>query len=376
MRVFSTEHLNKIFAEEGKFDAVKNLMFDMVDKKELFDADGNVISAQKADSAVKKVIFEILGIDENASKRDRNRALKRHGYELFEVIEDTIDRQINRGFQSSEWFNGFVEQKNLKAGDKNEFWTEDNTMLSVAKVEKGNHDLYLQRLGQGKSYSVTTSDYVVAIGADIDLYLRGVEDFSKMIEKIAEAYLNKVQGDMLAQVMGVGSVVPVPDVFHGEGVLDNTTKDAFDQLIEDIAGVNNSGVYIIGTKTALKKLSNLTDVNWRSVDAKSDVYRMGRLGTYEGTMLMEVPQRFDATETFEGATINRLVRNDRLLIMPMSGDKFVKFVDVGETEIIEKNEKGQRQDDTMKYEAHREMGVGVQLGRYFGVWDIAAANNG
>lgn len=50
---------------------------------------------------------------------------------------------------------------------------------------------------------------------------------------------------------------------------------------------------------------------------------------------------------------------------------FIKFVDVGETEIYEITDKGDRMDDTMKYEVQRSMGVGTQIGRYFGVWTLA-----
>ena len=53
-----------------------------------------------------------------------------------------------------------------------------------------------------------------------------------------------------------------------------------------------------------------------------------------------------------------------LFIMPQVEDKFIKFVDVGETEIYEITDKGDRMDDTMKYEVQRSMGVGTQIGRY------------
>ena len=39
--------------------------------------------------------------------------------------------------------------------------------------------------------------------------------------------------------------------------------------------------------------------------------------------------------------------------------------------MYEVNEKGARMDDTMKYEVQRSMGVGTQIGRYFGVWTLA-----
>ena len=57
--------------------------------------------------------------------------------------------------------------------------------------------------------------------------------------------------------------------------------------------------------------------------------------------------------------------------MPQVEDKFIKFVDVGETEITEITDKAQRMDDTMKYEVQRSKGVATQIGRYFGMWTLA-----
>ncbi len=86
--------------------------------------------------------------------------------------------------------------------------------------------------------------------------------------------------------------VPQPAMFVGNGILDANSKNNFDDIIANVGAANESDVYILGTKVALKKLSGLTDVNWRSDSQKEDVASMGRLGAYEGTTLIEIPQRF------------------------------------------------------------------------------------
>ena len=170
---------------------------------------------------------------------------------------------------------------------------------------------------------------------------------------------------MYAEVMNAGNSLPAQ--FKGTGTLGASTKDKFDTLIEDVAIANdNVPVYIMGTKTALKKLTALADIDWVTDDQKDSVARTGRLGYYEGVTLMEIPQRFALNDTTK-----KLVDSTKLLIMPQTEDKFVKFVDVGETEIMEITEKGERMDDTMKYEVQRAMGIGTQIGQYFGMWQIA-----
>lgn len=226
----------------------------------------------------------------------------------------------------------------------------------------------MQRLGSGESYTVATSVYGIAVGADIDMYLAGRLDWSKFTDACARAFVLKIQNDMYAEVMNAGEQLPAQ--FKGTGALGTTTKDAFDTLIEDVEIANgNVPVYIIGTKTALKKLTALADIDWVTEGQKESVANTGRLGSYEGVTLFEIPQRFALNDTSK-----KLVDSKKLLIMPQTEDKFVKFVDVGETEINEITEKGEangRMDDTMKYEVQRAMGIGTQIGRYFGYWKLA-----
>ena len=67
----------------------------------------------------------------------------------------------------------------------------------------------------------------------------------------------------------------------------------------------------------------------------------------------------------------KLIKPGKLYIMPNVDNKFVKFTDVGETEIREESEKGDRNDDFQTYEVQREMGIAVILDKYHGVFNIA-----
>ena len=92
--------------------------------------------------------------------------------------------------------------------------------------------------------------------------------------------------------------------------------------------------------------------------------KLGRLGTYETTTLVEIPQRFVKNDVTK-----KLIKPGTLLIVPNVDNKFCKFVDVGETEIVEVTEKADRADDFMTYEVQREMGIACIFDRYFGVLD-------
>lgn len=351
---------------EENYEGFKRLTYELNhNPNEIFDEEGNRISKRDAESAVRKFVFAIMGLNENSSKRERNRAMKKHGMELFEVMEEEIDIKVETGFKESEFFNNYVEQRNLSRGDNQEFWTNDKVILSVTKISGDHHDFTLQRLGSGESYTVTTSVYGIAVGADIDMYLAGRYDWAKLTDQCAAAFVRKVQNDIYAEMMNAGKKLPAQ--FRGTGAISKDTKDKIDQLLEDVSMANDGAqVVIMGTRTALQQFSNLIDINWISDDQKKDMATMGRLGYYGPYTLLELPQRFVLNDTTK-----KLLDPKKLFFMPQVEDKFIKFVDVGETEIYEVNETGDRMDDTMKYEVQRSMGVGCQLGRYFGEWTIA-----
>jgi hypothetical protein len=167
--------------------------------------------------------------------------------------------------------------------------------------------------------------------------------------------------------MGASTSLPNAEQFNKAGALSAANKATFDQLIEDVQTANDGAeVVIMGTKTALKKITALADVDWASPEQKEAVTNTGRLGWYEGTTLIEIPQRFK-----ENDVTQKLVDNTKLLIMPRVENKFAKFLDGGETE-IEVTERGETMNDQQTYEVQREMGIGVITSIYFGCWTITA----
>lgn len=123
--------------------SVRNLMFDVASKKEIFDAEQNrVISKSEADDAIRQVCYEKLGLHEKSSDRDIARALKKEAaQEIFEIIEEIVDIEVTKGWESNEFFNNFVETRNLADGDDNEFWSQEDIILTVAKINGDSHDL-------------------------------------------------------------------------------------------------------------------------------------------------------------------------------------------------------------------------------------------
>lgn len=150
--IFSTENLNRVFAEENKFERFEALRSDLLRGNALYDFDeeGNrfEISKKQANQAIRKVLLEICGLNEETVKNSklRKRAIKNHGMEMFEVTETDVEFKVETGLQSDEWFDRFVEYGNERLGDHNEFWTKEDVMFVVAEVAGDLHDFNKSRV--------------------------------------------------------------------------------------------------------------------------------------------------------------------------------------------------------------------------------------
>ena len=362
---FSTRVMDVFSSMGTSYDEVKNLMFDLY-KGELSDG----ITKKDAEDKIREVSLKIFGLTKDSSKRDRKRAYAEHGRQFFDVIEEITDWTVSTGLKENEWFNVLVNYKNMADGDENLFYNEhEEVILSVARMGKRHHDTMLQRLPEGSTYSVETDLYGAAVGADIDRYLLGQEDWTKLIDAITKAFVVMVQNLIFTEILAAPAKLPVQAGFVESGALAEGTRKKFNKVLQNVSVANdNAEVVIMGTMVGLQELENLIKVDWISSSQKESVASMGRLGNYGRYQLVEIPQRFAKNDVTKD-----MYDDNRLWIFASGDDKLVDMIDVGETlidEITERGEANGRIDDIMKYEVQRELGVATRLGRYFGCWTI------
>ena len=345
---------------------IRNLIMDRTHKIAIFDTENNRnVSDREADDAIRNYLFSELGLNEKSSNKEIKRALESEaGRAFFEILEEIVDEIIITGWQDNEFFNNFVEVRNMSDGDANEFWTDKDIILDVAKISGDMHDLVMQKFNEGQSFSVPTAVYGIKVGSDIRMFLTGRSDWNKFTSAVARAFVNAIQEELYSEFMDAANKLPVTDGFRGNGALTSASKDAFDEIISNVETVNGTQVVILGTKTALKKLNNLSDVDWRANSQKEAVAANGILGSYEGTTLIEIPQRFEFNNVGK-----KLVDDTKLLIFPVVSYKPIKFVDYGVKE-FEITQVGEYQNDLQSFEAQRRMGVSTIITRYFGEWNL------
>ena len=361
-------HVRGIFEnDETKFVAFNKLMVDAsINKYE------EGIDAKTANEKIRKVFREAIGVSENATKQEIRKAIKKRANAqiLFDLIEELVPNLLKSGWAENPFFREFVEERYLDEGDENIFYSEDNSVLTVSKVSGSHWDLDRQRLGKGSSFSIETSEYGIAIYSEYEKLICGLEDFATFITKIYEAIDRFVNEAIYQALMDAAEKLPGGASGAGQwvktGALDENTRSTLVQLVEDVqmaTGANE--VVVMGTKSALSKVTGLQNVDWISNEMKNERHTTGRMGMWEGIRLVEIKQGFAL-----GDTKNKLVDDKVLFIMPVMDNKFIKLVNYGETQISQVTDKDRNRDMSNEYEVLYKMGINVILNTVFGVWEI------
>lgn len=355
---FTNNDVRTIFAENS-YEDFSQLMFDT-------GMGQSKVSKEDANAKIREIMFSVLGVDEKCSRKELRKAIRRHKVDIFEIIEETVENLLVSGWGENPFFNEFVEIKSMADGDTNEFYVADDVILTVAELSGNHHDLVRQRLAEGHTFSVKTSWYGIKIYAEYELFMMGRVDWAGFVQKIYEAF-DKYINDMVYQaVMAAGDKVLPTNQFAKTGALGSATKDEFITLVEDVQAANGCEVVVMGTKSALAKLSAMEDINWVSNGMKEERHTTGRLGMFEGIRLVEIPQRFATNDT----TV-KLVDNTKLLVMPVADNKFIKIYNEGDAQIKEISDGNTNMDKTIEYEYQLKMGIATMIGRKFGTWVIA-----
>ena len=345
---------SKVFDADMNYKQFTNLTSDLVKGRI------NSEDVRAANDSIYKYVLRTFGLDgvdlhTPKSARMLNKAIRNHTPAFMELIEETVYSALASGFEKP-FFTELVEISNVADGDAYE-WTleDDDHYLAVAKVAPDHHDITLQQIGAYETFTATPSRYAVGVGADIRAYLLGKVDFTGFIRKVYESFEKKLTDEIYAELTQIANKMPINSVFTLTTQFNSTTKTTIDTLIQDIDALNhNDGVVIMGTRVGLSYLEKLDDIDWRSSDAKNERYHNGRLGSYMGIDLVEIPQSVE----LQGAnTVKRLIDDKTIYVFPKSMEKFIKLVNWGDPYVDSVNNIGDYQDDTMKFAYYQSFTV-------------------
>ena len=320
------------------------------------------VSKEEANAKIVEVFQGVLGIDKNSRPADVRKAIRRNQALVFDIIEETIQTLLVTGWGNDPFFQKYVDQRNLALGDKNEFYSEDDSILSVMKVAGNHHDIIRQRLGAGTVQSISTYWCAVKVYAEFERVVTGAEEFAKFVNKMYEAYDRYVKNALYDAMVGYATTLT--GQFKKTGSITSENLNALCDLVSTATGYP---VMIMGTKTALSKVIGLQNAQYISEAMKDEHYRTGLLGMWEGKELVEIPQVFE-----KGKVGTYKIDNTLLWVMPVTDLKFIKLVNEGDTQLRSITDKDTNMDMTYESEIQTKLGVAVMLNSAFGCYDLDA----
>lgn len=111
-------------------------------------------SMKEANAKIVEKFRAALGITKEDKPQHVRRAIRANRELVFAIIEETIEDMMVTGWSENPFFMAYVDSRNLALGDENDFYVEDDSILSVSKVSGNHHNMIRQRLGAGRHFSV------------------------------------------------------------------------------------------------------------------------------------------------------------------------------------------------------------------------------
>ena len=318
-------------------------------------------SLDDSNTAIRKYFETELGIPEGCKDmKIIKEQLRRNKVRFFEIIEETVENLLVSGWRDNEFFDRFVEFRNLAMGEQNLFYVPDESILTVSEFSGDHNELIRQKLGAGREYTVKTRAYGIKIYDEYVRFQMGIIDWAGFTNKMYEAIDKKINDDIYGAFLTLDQIVP-----SGFGKTGALTKANVLDLAEAVSIANGGeDVVICGTRATISKLMGLTDSGWISNQMKEQRNTTGVVTYFEGIETMVV------SNVFEKGTTTKKYNDDVLYFLPMSDVKPIKFVYEGDMEYTEDTDRLTRRDQTIEAMIQFRAGMATVFGRYFGTYKI------
>lgn len=321
-------------------------------------------SKEETSTILRNQFDKILGITfKTATPMKRRQAWRDHSKEIATLIEDVVVDKMNSGWNAANArFMEYVREVNLADGDKNEFYVEDNSLLTVSKFAGSHHDVVRQAVRPGKAFSIETSWYVIKVYSDFELFQLGKVDFAALVDKMYKSIEQYRYAALFTAFMSLDESLPT-DMILGTAI-STATVDSIIDHIEAVRAVTGKDVLLVGARQAIQKLQNTVSYDIYSDGMKDERNKNGTLAYWEGYECLALPR-----VNLPGTRENVFSVNDqkKIYIMPIGmEDAPIIRVNEGDVAYYETGMDGLKKDMTVDAELAYKEGIGVVISELFG----------
>lgn len=298
---------------------------------------------------LRKALIEANGGSEKLSYKSM-----RNNVELFEIIETILVLNDAQGFEDNDFFEQFVEYRNIALGDENYFYIDDNSLFTVNTTAEGVGATLRQRINTGKHETIPTVLHTIEVYEELNRLLAGRIDLVQFVERIRRSFQEKKMNDIYATFYN--GITGLPSAFKKTGTY--SEADLLD-IIAHVEASTGGEAIVVGTKKALSKVTSAVI----SESAKERYNQAGFYGIFNGTPMLAIKQAHKyGTHEFA------ITDNDIWVVT--ANDKPVKFVTEGDA-IFEQGQATDNADRTVGILAGERYGLGIVLNQLYGQYQIS-----
>lgn len=321
---------------------------------------------EESSNMLRKQFDKVLGINfKEARPMQRRQAWREHGKEIATLIEDVVLDRMNSGWNASNAaFMKFVREVNLADGDKNEFFAEDNSLLTVSVFAGNHHDVVRQAVRPGKAFSIETSWYVIKVYTDFELFQLGRIDWAALVDKMYESIEQHRYAALYTAFMSLDTSIPA-DMKLSTPAAAPVVDNIIDK-IEAVKAATGKDVMLVGTRQAVHTLQKTVPYDLFSDGMKDEHNKKGLVGFWNGYECLAL-DRVNKAGTRE--SIFTADDHKKIMIVPVSFDdasKPIVRVNEGDVAYYESGMDGMKKDMTVDAEIAYKEGVGVIVSELFG----------
>lgn len=317
-----------------------------------FEIDDKSYSATEATNVLRRALIDANG---GSFKIDK-KTLRRNKVEIFEIMEELVPNIIAEGLEGDEFWMTYVDERNLALGDRNEFLIPSNSLFVVSEIADGIATPRRQRIGETTSLSITTTIHAVRIYEEFSRFMSGRINWGDLCDKVAKSFQREIWNDIYTAFNGItANTLGLNETYVRSGTFD---ESELVELISHVESANDENAVIVGTKVGLSKVkgAELSD------EAKKNMFNEGFYGKFRGTPMVSLKQKHKfGTDEF--------ILDDNKIYVVAGGEKFIKFVNEGDT-YIEDKPSTTNADMTVEYLMTMKWGLAVAFTGRFGQYTM------
>lgn len=297
---------------------------------------------------------------------------QRNKFDIFDIIIENADTIVPQ--KVMEQFSAFAEVRNVAQGDKVLF---KRGPLGKARAKKfltqvGLSGVYESFRLDSETFTVSMKSIGGAVSIDFERMLDGAENLAEFMNVLAEAQVDGIYGEVQNALLSASAHMPSNNYVSG-----SYSATALQGLVNTVkrygggATIFASPEFIdaMGPDAIVPAMMNSTVPVAQGIYPQDDIdsiHNTGRIKMFRGTPIVELRQSW-LDEKNEKIMINP----QYAYVLPTGGDKVVKIVMEGQTQIWDYV----NADQSIEVNTYRKIGVGILAYNNWGIYQNTGIND-